>query len=70
MNKIKLRELLWKKNVSGIELHKATGISQSKISEIIRGKRVNITLDTIERICLFLNCKIEELVEIYNDNKI
>lgn len=69
MIKINLRELLWQKNVSGIELHKATGISQSKISEIIRGKRVNITLDTIERICLFLNCKIEELVEIYNDNK-
>lgn len=65
MIRIKLRELLWQKNISGIELHKATGISQSKISEIIRGKRVNITLDTIERICLFLNCKIEELVEIY-----
>ena len=64
MIRIKLRELLWQKNISGIELHKATGISQSKIS-IIRGKRVNITLDTIERICLFLNCKIEELVEIY-----
>lgn len=61
---IRLRELLWEKNISGIELHKATGISQSKISEIIRGKRTNITLDTIERICIFLDCKINELVEI------
>ena len=50
---IKLRELLWQKNVSGVELHKATGISQAKISEIIRGKRTNITLDTVEKICLF-----------------
>lgn len=64
MIKIKLRELLWEKDLTGIELHKATGISQSKISEIIRGKRVNVTLETIERICLFLECKIEDLIEI------
>ena len=55
---------MWEKDISGIELHKATGISQSKISEIIRGKRVNMTLDTVERICLFLDCKIQDLVEI------
>lgn len=64
MIKLRLRELLWEKDISGIELHKATGISQSKISEIIRGKRVNMTLDTVERICLFLDCKIQDLVEI------
>lgn len=61
---IKLRELLWQRNVSGVELHKATGMSQAKISEIIRGKRTNITLDTVEKICLFLDCKISDLVEI------
>lgn len=64
MIKIKLREVLWEKDITGIELHKATGISQSKISEIIRGKRVNVTLETIERMCLFLECKIEDLIEI------
>lgn len=61
---IKLRELLWQRNVSGVELHRATGISQAKISEIIRGKRTNITLDTVEKICLFLDCKISDLIEI------
>lgn len=61
---IKLRDLHWQKNVSGVELHKATGISQAKISEIIRGKRTNITLDTVEKICLFLDCKISDLIEI------
>ena len=66
MIKIKLRELLWEHNISGIELHNATGISQSKISEIIRGKRTNITLDTVERICLYLNCNINQLIEISN----
>ena len=64
MIKIKLRILLWEKDNTGVELHNATGISQAKISEIIRGKRTNITLDTVERICLFLDCKISELIEI------
>lgn len=64
MIKIKLRELLREKDKTGVELHNATGISQAKISEIIRGKRTNITLDTVERICLFLDCKISELIEI------
>ena len=35
MIKIKLRELLWEKDKTGVELHNATGISQAKISEII-----------------------------------
>lgn len=61
---IRLRELLWEKNISGMELHKATGISRAKFSEIIRGKRTNITLDTVEKICLYLDCKIEQLISI------
>ena len=64
MINIKLRELLWERNVSGKELHKATGISQAKISEIIRGKRTNITLETVEKICLYLECEIQDLIEI------
>ncbi len=64
MINIRLRELLWEKNKSGVELHNATGISKAKISEIIRGKHTNITLSTVEKICLFLDCRIEELVKI------
>lgn len=61
---IKLRELLWDIGISGKELHLATGVSQAKISEIIRGKRTNIPLETVEKICLFLGCEIQDLIEI------
>ncbi|MBR1424530.1 helix-turn-helix transcriptional regulator [bacterium] len=61
---IKLRELLWEKNISSVQLHNATGISKSKISEIIRGKRTNVTLETVEKICLYIGCKIEDLIQI------
>lgn len=64
MIRIKLRELLWDRDISSLELHRATGISQSKISEIIRGKRTNVTLETVEKICVFLKCNIQDLIEI------
>ncbi len=67
MIKLRLRELLWDKEITGLELHKATGISRAKISEMVRGRRTNVTLDTIERICLFLGCNIEDLVQIKNE---
>ena len=58
---------MWEKNVTGVQLHQATGISRAKISEIIREKRTNVNLETVEKICLYLNCPINELVEIYKD---
>ena len=64
MIRLKLRELLWEKDITAVKLHQETGIGKSKISEMVRGKRTNVTLDTIDRICVYLNCKIEDLVEI------
>lgn len=54
---IKHRELLWDMGISGKELHLATGISQTKISEIIRGKRTNVTLETVEKFACFWGAK-------------
>ena len=38
MIKIKLRQLLWDKDITATAVHKATGISQSILSDIMRGK--------------------------------
>ncbi|MDN8674626.1 hypothetical protein Q0P22_14320 [Staphylococcus aureus] len=45
--KTKINELL-ESDVSGYKVYKATGISQSRISDLRRGKRTigNLTLDT------------------------
>ena len=63
MIKINLRQIMWDKNVTAVAIHKATGISQSIISEIIRSKRVNVGLDIINKLCIFLECDISELLE-------
>lgn len=63
MIKIKLRELMWDRNVTAVAIHKATGISQSIISEVIHNKRVNLGLDMINKLCIFLKCDISDILE-------
>lgn len=47
MIKIKLRQLLWDKEITATAVHKATGISQSILSDIVRGLSVGHTCPTI-----------------------
>ena len=68
MIRIKLRQILWEKEVTAVAVHKATGISQSIISEIIHNKRVNVGLDIIHKLCIFLNCDITDLLEFIPEN--
>ncbi|HIT93081.1 MAG TPA: helix-turn-helix transcriptional regulator [Candidatus Stercorousia faecigallinarum] len=63
MIKIKLRQLLWDKDITATAVHKATGISQSILSDIMRGKRSNVGLDIINKLCLYLDCDISDLLE-------
>lgn len=63
MIRIKLRQLMWNNEVTAVTLHKATGVSQSIISEIIHNKRVNIGLDIVNKFCIFFKCNINELLE-------
>lgn len=68
MIKIKLRQILWDKEITAVSVHKATGISQTILSNIIRGKRTNVGLDIIDKLCNYLECDISELLE-YTQNK-
>lgn len=58
----KLWKLLIDKNINKTDLRKMTGISQSTIAKLSKGENVNT--DVLERICVALKCKIEDIVEI------
>lgn len=64
---IKLRQVMWDKDVTATSIHQATGISQSILSDIVRGKRTNVGLDIIDKLCKFLDCDITELLEFKKD---
>lgn len=63
MIRIKLRQLMWDRDMTAVAVHRATGISQSIISEIIHNKRVNVGLDIINKLCVFFECDINDLLE-------
>ena len=63
----KLWKLMIDKNINKTELHEMTGLSFSTINKLNNGE--NVTTEVLERICKTLNCKIEDIVEISEEDK-
>ena len=61
----KLWKLLIDKGLNKTELRARTGISESTRAKLSKGKNVNT--DVIERICIALDCRLEDIVEIKED---
>lgn len=63
----KLWKLLIDKKLSKTELHQLAGISQSTISKMSKGENINTNI--LEKICCALNCNIEDIVEVINEEE-
>ena len=63
MIKIKLRQLIWDNDTTATDIHNSTGISQSILSDIVRGKRTNVGLDIINKLCVYFHCGINDILE-------
>ena len=57
-----LWKLLIDRNMKKKDLIALSGVSQSSVSKMGRGENVNT--DTLNRICLPLNCSIADIVEV------
>lgn len=68
MIKVKLRELMWEKNITAVQIQKETGIHATTISKIIHNKHVNFGLDIVDKLCDVLNCKVQDLLEYERKN--
>ena len=62
----KLFKLLIDRDMRRKDLRKLTGISYSTLGKLTNGDNVN--MEVVEKLCLALNCRIEEIVEIIPDN--
>lgn len=60
-----LWHLLVEKEMNKEDLKRLANITSNVISRMVKGNYVN--LESIEKICLALDCKIEEVVEIYSE---
>ena len=50
------------------ELGAAAGISNSLIAKL--GKNENVTVEVLDRICIALNCNIEDIVEVKDNSEV
>lgn len=62
----KLWKLLIDKGWTKTKLRKEAGISSSSLAKL--GKGENITTDILLKICIVLDCQIEDIVEIVDNN--
>lgn len=68
---IKLYELMAKRNIRTIkELAGMAKLQDRIISDILNGKKKGLRLDTIAKLCMALNCKVDELIVLPNEMEI
>ncbi len=61
----KLKKLMIDKKMNNTQLRKAAKITTNAMAKISRDE--SVPLETLEKICTVLNCKIEDIVEIIPD---
>lgn len=64
-NYSKLRKMLVDKNMSWTEICKRTGISLNMLTKVYKDEPVS--MEILTKICTVLNCKIDEIVDVFNE---
>ena len=62
----KLWKLLIDKNMNKTELRNATGITTTALAKL--GRNENVNTEVLVKICKVLDCNIEDIMEIVDDN--
>ena len=65
MIKLKLRDLLWQKQVTQKDLAKGIKVTEATISNLVRS--ADCKLSTIDKICNYLDCKPSDVIEYKKD---
>ena len=64
-----LRRIRTNKSISQMELSRLSGVSNTYINRLERGVYENPSLDVLEKLSFSLNCKVEELTGINNEDE-
>jgi putative transcriptional regulator len=67
MVKIKVNDILDKKNLSVYYLSKKTEISYNNLSKLIKGETRSISFEIIDKICSALDCEVGDIIEYVPD---
>lgn len=67
--RIKIKEMLVKRNKTKYWLIKNTECSYQSISKLMNNETSGIQFDTINRLCKVLKCKVSDIIEYEDDEK-
>ena len=62
----KLWKLMIDKKINKTQLCKAAGITTNAMAKL--GRDETVTLETLEKICVYFGCTLDDIVEIFPDN--
>ena len=62
----KLWKLMIDKKINKTQLCKAAGVTTNAMAKL--GRDETVTQETLEKICVALNCTLDDIVEIFPDN--
>lgn len=57
------------RRITLIEVSEATGINRMTLSKMINHKGYSTVTDNLDKLCLFFDCKIQELIEYIPDER-
>lgn len=64
---VKLENLLKEKRYTKLAVAESTGLHINTISKICNNKTHGIKFEVLEKLCNFLDCKIEDIIEYKKD---
>lgn len=60
---IKLDDLMWHQRTTAEDIVKATGLGSTTISKLRNSKNINISLNTLDKLCDYFNCNVSDILE-------
>ena len=69
MIEFKLDDLIWMHRTNAAEISKATGLGTTTLSKLRNSKSANVSINTIDKLCKYFDCKVSDLFEYVPDKK-
>ena len=63
----KLDDLLWAHRKTAEQVRQTTGISAATISNIRNNKNLNISVNTLDKLCKYFHCRVGDIIEYVED---
>jgi len=67
--KVHLSKLLGERKMKVSDLSNLTGLHRNGLSKLYKEETDGIKFETLEKVCKALDCRIEDLLEIVEENK-